>query len=126
MAVLPSESGDQPESEDLTKFRQEWLQELRKRKDAPTLDAGTSAPLFPRNLANEAESRSLVKELRNSPDHPLVRNGEIGGDEDMPSSLKKALDIYRRAVSHEQTGKLDEALLLYRQAFRMVRPNGQV
>ena len=32
-----------------------------------------------------------------------------------------ALTIYRQAVEHEQHGQLDDALVLYRQAFRMVQ-----
>jgi len=31
-----------------------------------------------------------------------------------------ALTTYRQAVEHEQRGQLDDALVLYRQAFRMV------
>ena len=31
-----------------------------------------------------------------------------------------ALTVYRQAVEHEQGGRLDDALVLYRQAFRMV------
>ncbi|KZT20088.1 hypothetical protein NEOLEDRAFT_1182822 [Neolentinus lepideus HHB14362 ss-1] len=33
--------------------------------------------------------------------------------------LQSAIDVYRRAIQHEQGGNLDEALRLYRQAFRM-------
>ncbi|PPQ96280.1 hypothetical protein CVT26_005667 [Gymnopilus dilepis] len=35
------------------------------------------------------------------------------------TKLQKALNVYRRAVELEQQSELDEALLLYRQAFRM-------
>jgi len=137
MAVSPpapeskgSVSEGNPESEDLKKFRQEWFQELRKRNAMRTLDegtAGTSAilPSQAENSQNVA-NRSLVtnvdksKELWKTSDHPLISDGEIRGQDDMPPSLRRALDIYRRAVSHEQIGELDEALTLYRQAFRLV------
>ena len=36
--------------------------------------------------------------------------------------MEKALDIYRRAIIHEQAGNLDEALKLYRTSFRL-EPN---
>lgn len=129
-------SNEKLESEDLKIFRQEWLQELQKRNFATSMrkldsgPAGTStiSPRQSEGSQNVAETRNLVtnvnrsKEPRNMLDHPLVRNGEIRNEDFMPHSLKKALDIYRRAVSHEQTGELDEALLLYRQAFRLVYP----
>ncbi|EPQ56317.1 hypothetical protein GLOTRDRAFT_74909 [Gloeophyllum trabeum ATCC 11539] len=34
-------------------------------------------------------------------------------------ALQSAVDVYRRAIQNEQSGDLDEALRLYRQAFRM-------
>ena len=121
------------ESEDLKRFRQEWLQELRNRTEENVSSTRTSlvsgtvgtSTTFPReDLPNVCERRNLVdgsKKPRIMSDHPLVRNGKIVGEDDISSSsLKKALDIYRRAVSHEQTGELDKALLLYRQAFKVV------
>ena len=36
------------------------------------------------------------------------------------TSLASALDVYRRAVQHEQRGELDDALRSYRQAFNLV------
>jgi F-box protein 9 len=36
--------------------------------------------------------------------------------------VRLALSLYQRAVQHEQNGQLDEALMLYRQAFR-IEPN---
>jgi F-box protein 9 len=130
-------SNEETESEDLKQFRQEWLQELQKLNDirsTRTLDAGaaasTSAILLRSSedlsKVTESTARNLdtnvnkSNETRNTSDHPLLRNGGIGGGGDLPPSLKKALDIYRRAVSHEQIGELDEALLLYRQAFKLV------
>lgn len=40
----------------------------------------------------------------------------------VPTVVRHALSIYKRAVEHEQSGQLDKALALYRQAFRM-EPN---
>lgn len=37
----------------------------------------------------------------------------------LPPKLSKALEVYEQAVLHEQRSELDEALRLYRQAFRM-------
>ena len=36
------------------------------------------------------------------------------------NALASALDVYRRAVQHEQRGELDDALRSYRQAFNLV------
>lgn len=36
------------------------------------------------------------------------------------TALADALDVYRRAVQHEQRGELDDALRSYRQAFNLV------
>ena len=36
------------------------------------------------------------------------------------NALASALDVYRRAVQHEQRGELDDALRSYRQAFSLV------
>jgi F-box protein 9 len=139
MAVFPpapeskgNAANETPETEDLKKFRQEWLQEHQGRNAASmrTLDtraAGSSGQS--EELPNVAENRNLFTNVnrfkgpRNTSDHPLVSNGEIRNEDSMPPSLKRALDIYHRAISHEQTGELDEALLLYRQAFRLVPSN---
>lgn len=107
---------EEPESEELKSFRQQWLQELQKRKREDIVSS--LSPLgIGQDLPNVDESENLT--IRHN-EHPLVMNGVIRGEDDMPSSLRKALDFYRRAVGHEQAGELDEALLLYRQAFRLV------
>jgi F-box protein 9 len=106
------------ESVELQRFRQEWLEELHKRK-AVNPEAFTADTFLP-GSATPDHGRGRLK----SPDsasHPAVRNGKIDGEVCMPPVLRKALDIYRRAIEQEQAGDFDEALLLYRQAFRLVR-----
>ncbi len=106
------------ESEELQRFRQEWLEELHKRTEAVS-PAPTADTIFP-GSASPDHGRGRLK----SPDsasHPVVKNGKIDGGACMPPVLRKALDIYRRAIEQEQAGDFDDALLLYRQAFRLVR-----
>lgn len=101
------------ESEELKRFRQEWLEELHNRKatnSPPTTDA---VP----NSASPYDEQNRLK----PPDHPVVRNGKIEEEASMSPVLRKALNVYQRAIEQEQAGNFDEALLLYRQAFKLVR-----
>ncbi|KAF9038454.1 hypothetical protein BJ165DRAFT_1324052, partial [Panaeolus papilionaceus] len=75
------------ESEELARFRQEWLEELKRRREA---------------AAAESQAKAVGASISNAGD-----------------SIQNALKIYREAVEHEQNGDLDEALLLYRRAFRI-------
>jgi len=108
------------ESVELQRFRQEWLEELHKRKasssEAPTADSAGS------NGATPDHGRGTLK-LPDSASHPVERNiKQIDGEAcTIPPVLRKALDIYGRAIDQEQAGDFDAALLLYRQAFRLVR-----
>ena len=114
------------DSEELKRFRQEWLEELEKRRNE---SQGTPTPsaintedgsITPRQgevmPPTHTSLKGHVKAGTPSTTH-VVRNNE---EAFMPPSLRKALGIYHLAVEQEQTGNLDEALLLYRQAFRLV------
>lgn len=54
---------------------------------------------------------------------PIINNAGTprgpGFTEPLLPQQIRSLDIYRRAVTHEQRGELDEALTLYRQAFKI-------
>lgn len=56
---------------------------------------------------SSATQISPVKKAPREPEGPL------------PAKVAAALEVYRQAVAHEQRSQLNEALRLYRQAFRM-------
>ncbi len=132
---------DNPE---LIRFREEWLAELRKQgkvlrvaQDASTSKAGNAPepgvsddqaqPLHPSGPSSYQPAAPHVSEITSTAPlvakittHPAVKNGEIVKQFPASKVVQTALEIYRRAVDHEQRAELDEALLLYRQAFRLV------
>jgi F-box protein 9 len=84
---------EEQETEELRSFRENWKKEVRE-KQRSQQDSGhpTGPP-----TTSEAEA-------------PHSRPIQFHND---------ALEVYIRAARHEQAGELDEALQLYRQAFRM-------
>ncbi len=121
------------DSEELKKFRQEWLKELQKRRnDSQATSSGmtVSVRVPPRNTEDTSitprqgevvpTAHTSLKEQINA--GTPSTNHNVGNNEETftPPSLRKALGIYHHAVEQEQTGNLNEALLLYRQAFRLV------
>ncbi|KAG6890318.1 hypothetical protein C0995_009524 [Termitomyces sp. Mi166 len=135
---MQSTSSKPPDREpsELERFRQEWLAELRSRKAA----ASTSGTVTSRNDAGEVDSphQSSSKAVAEAPTIPTVLQRAIDSSSQvvagapinytsstyllatpLPQKLGSALNVYRRAVQREQNGDLDDALLLYRQAFRM-------
>lgn len=138
----PSRSLLPPEEEpaELARFRAEWLAELQKRKAEDAAGSQTAPPNFEVNLKAESSSSSGIHapSVAAPQDTPGPSTQTIsgtpaaltyvspaavrGGSAALPLNpvLGTALNIYRRAVEHEQRSELDDALLLYRQAFRMV------
>ncbi|CCM01804.1 uncharacterized protein FIBRA_03871 [Fibroporia radiculosa] len=127
-----------PDSDELVRFREAWKAEVRKKKteDAtasrltpltaePQADSATSSgPATVSNVSapNHAQSpRTHTVPLRpvtRPPDRAeLVQRNETS----IPYGkvLGRAVELYRRAVQCEQQSKLDDALQLYRVAFRM-------
>jgi F-box protein 9 len=86
---------EEQETEDLKSFRESWKREVHEKQ---RLHQDSGRPTTPKQ-ASASETR--VRHLR-----PL-------------QSRDDALEVYIRAVTHEQAGELDEALRLYRQAFHM-------
>ncbi|KAG6919524.1 hypothetical protein DXG01_005114 [Tephrocybe rancida] len=132
-SVTPEE-----EPNELARFRQEWLAELRRRK-AATGVPGTATIL---NDAGEIdaqhESSSKAASNASAISAALLQATAIGTSSQtvaggstaftasahlaatsLPGALGVALNIYRKAVQSEQSGETENALLLYRQAFRM-------
>ena len=91
---------EEQETEELRSFRENWkreVQDKQRSQQPPQQDTGHSTVSPKQTSASEAEAPHS---------RPL-------------QSRDDALEVYIRAVRHEQAGELDEALRLYRQAFRM-------
>lgn len=133
---LPAPSGSKPPSNEedepleLARFRQEWLEELKKKKVAT--GSGSTAPNT-ENSGSSFKGHIVQAEVPQTSPGPstqtisgspsaltYVSPASILASRPLPPHLSSALNIYRRAVEHEQRSELDDALLLYRQAFRMV------
>ncbi|KAI0630558.1 hypothetical protein C8Q77DRAFT_212597 [Trametes polyzona] len=120
------------EPEELVRFRQQWLEEVRSKKKAPatqdsSVPAATSsaapnspdAPAQPRSPpAHHPTHRRLSHGAPSSPSAARRQSISVAPPPLGPS-LQRAVEVYKKAVQHEQRGNLDEALQLYRTAFRM-------
>lgn len=145
--AVETTSKEDDDTVELARFRQEWLAELHRRKadlSGTVTSSGTKAisaestqhPQPPLSgtkdptgqISNENESsieatssREVVPSRRNLATHPaLNEDGRMAHSFQTSKALESALNIYRRAVAHEQRSELDQAILLYRQAFQLV------
>ena len=146
-AKVVETSSKEDDTVELARFRQEWLAELHQRKtelsgtvtstgttaisaqstqqSQPPL-SGTKDPterIFKENEPSleATSSREVIPSRRNLVTHPaLNEDGRMAPSFQNSKTLESALNIYRRAVAHEQRGELDQAILLYRQAFHLV------
>ena len=124
-ATFPSSKppGEEEPSE-LVKFREEWLAELRRRKANPLgSDTNVSAsdiPSIPTDLGTSYVPTAPDPSRPLPATHPALSRGEILPQSHASTTLENALSFYRQAVEHEQRSDLDQALQLYRQAFRLV------
>src|ERR1700761_9086669 len=123
------------------RFREEWKREVEHRRNPQSAQPSASPSASKRRIWLPTSSESDPSGGAVS-GPPTATSSEFGSSSDtvsgspiafaptsaffntsaIPSSVRHALAVYRRAVQHEQSGKLDEALALYRQAFRM-EPN---
>jgi F-box protein 9 len=146
--AVETASKEEDDTTELARFRQEWLAELQRRKaelsgtvtstctttalsaestqqSQPPL-SGTKDPTGHISKENESSlettsSREVVPSRRNLATHPALKeDGRMAPSFQTSKSLESALNIYRRAIAHEQRSELDQALLLYRQAFHLV------
>lgn len=130
---MPVSSQAAPEEpEELVRFREQWLAEVRSKKKAPQSQDGSAAPAAT-SEAPVSHVPRLLHPLHTSP--PPVHYPRLHGAPSsppagrrLPSSvgpaplgpaLQRAVEVYRKAVQHEQQSELDDALRLYRSAFRM-------
>lgn len=104
--------------DELERFRREWRQDLaRKGKaeqnvpaEAGSVHASTSrvdatSPASPKT-SPKTSPKATFQSLANKPSQ-------------VADPLQHALQLYTDAVEHEQAGKLNEALILYRKAFKL-------
>jgi F-box protein 9 len=113
----PSIPPPDQEPEELAQFREAWKAEVQKKKAPPPTNESPDARLSPSSQPPQPEPESQPglssHTIAGSPVPPITTHVNAS------RSLGSALEIYRRAIKHEQRGELDDALLLYRQAFRM-------
>ncbi|KAI9059943.1 hypothetical protein FKP32DRAFT_1578870 [Trametes sanguinea] len=126
---VPSQTpADEPE--ELVRFRQQWLEEVRSKKKAPQPQDPSSPPAASSSTAvPEASARPRsptvphLTQRRPSYDaaapHPAVKKPPSITPPAFGPSLQRAVEVYRKAIQHEQRAELDDALRLYRTAFRM-------
>jgi hypothetical protein len=131
-AVTPAAQSDSaaPETEELVRFREEWRQELARRKaELDGARKGKQPETVAAALAVDGPSRAYKLPSRAAhassgaanTSHPAIRDGKLLKAATASAGLQGALAIYREAVQLEQKGELDAALGRYRQAFRLVR-----
>lgn len=122
----------QAESEELVKFREEWKAEIKHRtiqsRVLPSGDAKPDLPSSPSQTAVDHTSFGLERKRLLSSDYsqpPSVDaqvssvQARIPKAQPLSSTLVSAVETYRLATQYEQAGELDEALRLYRNAFRL-------
>ena len=122
---------DVPETDDLKRFREAWREEVRMKKGVPgTISSNTKKTLIASEDAGPSGATPVLPQIPDS--LPTSTNEITSGhseEDTRPTShlaaaiatnntRSPAVAIYRQAVLHEQKGELDEALHLYRQAFR--------
>jgi len=101
------------ESSELANFRAEWRAELESRKRARQASASTT------DIVEHPTPRTRKPTLV-AQSHPVITSdGEIIGEK-QGKALTSAVSVYKQAIQFEQAGDLDQALTLYKQAFRMV------
>lgn len=123
------------ESVELRQFREQWRAEIRQRREEQhTQRRGTTAepnqhkaappdthsrPHTSRRTAPpETEAKPPAPwSVPEPPHHQALHPSH--GQSPFSGSIARAVEIYRNAVHHEQESDLDEALRLYRQAFRL-------
>lgn len=101
----PSLPGAGLEPEELVRFREAWKAEVQQKK-------GRRDP-----AQSTDDSDDKVTPLAGPSSEQIAGNPTLHSVG--PPALKSAIELYRQAVDHEQAGRLDDALRLYRSAFRM-------
>jgi F-box protein 9 len=96
-------AAEEQETEELRDFRENWKREVREKQRLQQSSPDSADP----TAASSNQASGPDSEAKAHPHSSRLQ------------SLNDALEVYGRAVKHEQASELDEALRLYRQAFRM-------
>lgn len=105
--------------EELSRFRDAWLAEVRQR----SAGGGPSAP----HPASTDPKETLVPETLTTDSDTTIQaparsflsfHGPLENKIPLPPVAVAALAVYRQAIIAEQNGDLNDALILYRKAFR--------
>ncbi|THH03769.1 hypothetical protein EW145_g6022 [Phellinidium pouzarii] len=105
------------DSSELAKFREQWKAEVRQRKTLDVASSSTSSQDV--SAVHEAREQSTPTASRTEATASYIRPNHPSVSAHTFKSLSSAVDIYRLAVQHEQSESLDDALRLYRHAFRL-------
>ncbi|KAI5999310.1 hypothetical protein F5J12DRAFT_847495 [Pisolithus orientalis] len=138
---MAAQAHAETEFPELVRFREEWKEEVRQRRAArqqtesepPDSQTQRHAPplvgtsQLPPASTTACDSSDLpVQPLSQADLHNRVAVSvsraslyTSNSESNNSSTLTRAVGIYRSAVQHEQEGRLDEALKLYSQAFRL-------
>ncbi|KAI9456950.1 hypothetical protein HD554DRAFT_2144238 [Boletus coccyginus] len=124
------------ESAELRHFREQWREEVRLRRGEQQLQVqqqGTAAEPSQHKVSSpEANARSHVPPRAALPETEVKLSATSvpsasywpalhtpHAQSPLSGTIGRAVEIYRSAVQHEQESDLDEALRLYRHAFRL-------
>ncbi|KAL4259081.1 F-box only protein FBXO9/FBXO48 [Pleurotus pulmonarius] len=128
--MQPTIPPPEEEPEELARFREQWKAEVRRNIHKPKAEssAATGAPPQPTSpLPIRAQPRARPASHVVGSSQPGPSSETISGlpatrpalTAQASSALFSAVRVYRNAVQCESRGELDEAMVLYRQAFRM-------
>ncbi|KAJ7782058.1 hypothetical protein DFH07DRAFT_792437 [Mycena maculata] len=115
--------------EELARFREEWKREVQQKLNHSSVPSAGPLPEY--EIPEDTSSGTATPHSGPGPSSTTISGSPTAfastpsgyfNNSTVPSAIRHALSIYQRAVQHEQSGQLDEALALYRQAFRM-EPN---
>lgn len=132
--IMNAQKDVDEESLELARFREAWREEVRQRKSTrqpngpPPQNETSTLPTASGSGSSNANQPAVW-----FPSHPIpsglasacastAPDYTFKGDTQLGHPLARAVEIYRSAARHEQEGLLDDALRLYRQAFRL-EPN---
>ncbi|KAF8141518.1 hypothetical protein EV363DRAFT_1391970 [Boletus edulis] len=113
------------ESAELRQFREKWKKEVRHRRELEEQLAqqhGSSPETHPRSHASPHAVPSGTEAkppTKSSFSQGTSQKTLHTSHSPLSGSIARAVEIYRSAVQHEQESDLDDALRLYRQAFRL-------
>ena len=103
--------------DELTRFREEWKAEVRRRANQTQATSPSSAgTIVDGVLSNSSEPPRPSARIQAK---PVTHASPFAGSSQLPKGLSLAVESYRLAIQYEQSGELDEALRLYRNAFRL-------